>query len=100
MVASAKGEVKELSFDDVMNAYDPVKRGFRKVEEMMKPEISPDIKPDIKLSPDMAKDIAGKGGPLPKNKTIKGGLYGFLWNTLYKKRRLLMVCTLLYWSYS
>lgn len=43
MVASAKGEVKELSFDDVMNAYDPVKRGFRKVEEMMKPEISPDI---------------------------------------------------------
>ena len=68
MVASAKGEVKELSFDDVMNAYDPVKRGFRKVEEMMKPEISPDIKPDIKLSPDMAKDIAGKGGPLPKIK--------------------------------
>ena len=51
MVASAKG-----------------KRGFRKVEEMMKPEISPDIKPDIKLSPDMAKDIAGKGGPLPKIK--------------------------------
>lgn len=36
--------------------------------EMMKPEISPDIKPDIKLSPDMAKDIAGKGGPLPKIK--------------------------------
>lgn len=68
MVASAKGEVKELSFDDVMNAYDPVKRGFRKVEEMMKPEISPDIKPDIKLSPDMAKNIAGKGGPLPKIK--------------------------------
>lgn len=68
MVASSKGEVKELSFDDVMNAYDPVKRGFRKVEELMKPEIKLGIKPDIKLSPDMAKDIAGKGGPLPKIK--------------------------------